>query len=55
MYKQHLLKNSLILLNILFGMNFVILFNSLFGMNGMVVLNILFEINSPINSRDLNQ
>ena len=37
------MKNSLIALNILFGVNSVSLFNILFGMHYLVILNILFE------------
>ena len=49
------MKNNLIVLNILFGMNSVSLCSIWFGILDLVVLNILFEINSLINSRDLNQ
>ena len=55
MRNEYLMKNSLIALSILFGMNSVSLFSILFETHCLVVLNILFEVNSQINSRDLNQ
>ena len=42
MGNQYLVKNSLIVLSILFGMNSVSLFGILFGIHYLVVLNILF-------------
>ena len=55
MQNQYLMKNNLIALNILFGMNSVSLSSIWFGIPDLVVLNILFEMISQINSRDLNQ
>ena len=54
MHKQYLMKNRLIVLNILLGINSVSLFSILFGMHYLVALNIFFEMNSLRNSRDLN-
>ena len=42
MGNQYLVKNGLIVLSILFGMNSVSLFGILFGIHYLVVLNILF-------------
>ena len=54
MHKQYLMKNRLIILHILFGMNSVSVFSILVGMHYLVALNILFEMNSLIDSRNLN-
>ena len=51
---QHLMKSSLIALNIVFRMNSVSLCSILFGMYYLIVLRILFEMNLPMNPRDLN-
>ena len=55
MCNQYLMKNSLIVLNILFEMSSVSLFSILYGIHCLVLLNILSEMNSLINSRDLSQ
>ena len=51
---QHLMKSSLIALNIVLRMNSVSLCSILFGMYYLIVLRILFEMNLPMNPRDLN-
>ena len=51
---QHLMKSSLIALNIVLRMNSVSLYSILFGMYYLIVLRILFEMNLPMNPRDLN-
>ena len=55
MRNQYLMKNTLIVLNILLGMSFLSLFSILFGIHYLVVLNILFKMNSLISSKDLNR
>ena len=54
MRNQYLIKNTLIVLNILPEMSFVSLFSILFGIH-LLVLNILFKMNSLKSSKDLNR